>query len=54
MTASTLRRAALFAVPALFMVLGLFHPQENPEVGDDATLFLALHAGQPLLIGGLV
>ena len=54
MTGSSVRRAALFAVPALYAVLGLFHPQENPEVGDDATLFLALHAVQPLLIGGLV
>ena len=54
MTASTSRRAALFAIPALLVLLGLLHPQKNPEVGDDTTLFLALHAVQPLLVWGLV
>ena len=53
MTAS-IRRAALFGVPAMYVVVGLLHPQVNPEVGDDTTLFLTLHAVQPLLVGGLV
>jgi hypothetical protein len=47
------RRAFLFGVPFLYLVLGLFHPTSNPEVGDEAGLFIGLHIAQLVLIGGL-
>jgi hypothetical protein len=48
-----LRRTVLFGVPLLYLVLGLFHPAENPEVGDATGLFIGLHFAQLFLIGGL-
>jgi hypothetical protein len=48
-----LRRAVLFGVPFLYLVLGLFHPTSNPEVGDETGLFIGLHVAQLFLIGGL-
>ena len=47
------RRAVLFGVPFLYVVLGLLHPTSNPEVGDDTQLFIDLHVVQLVLIGGL-
>ncbi len=47
------RRAVLFGVPFLYLVLGLFHPTSNPEVGDETGLFIGLHVAQLFLIGGL-
>ena len=46
------RRAVLFGVPFLYIVLGLVHTA-NPEVGDETDLFIALHYAQLFLIGGL-
>ena len=46
------RRAVLFGVPFLYLVLGLLHPA-NPELGDETGLFIALHYAQLFLIGGL-
>jgi hypothetical protein len=46
------RRAVLFGVPFLYVVLGLLHT-DNPEVGDDTALFIRLHIAQLFLIGGL-
>jgi hypothetical protein len=47
------RRAILFGVPFLYVVLGLLHPMENPELGDETSLFIGLHIAQLFLIGGL-
>ena len=47
------RRAFLFGVPFLYVVLGLLHPTANPEVGDETALFINLHIAQLFLIGGL-
>jgi hypothetical protein len=47
------RRAVLFGVPFLYLLLGLLHPTANPEVGDDTGLFIWLHIAQLVLIGGL-
>ena len=46
------RRAVLFGVPFLYIVLGLLHPA-NPELGDETALFVGLHYAQLVLIGGL-
>ena len=46
------RRAVLFGVPFLYIVLGLVHTA-NPEVGDETDLFIALHYAQLFLIGVL-
>jgi hypothetical protein len=46
------RRAVLFGVPFLYIVLGLLHPA-NPELGDETALFIGLHYAQLFLIGGL-
>jgi hypothetical protein len=46
------RRAFLFGVPALYILLGLLHPA-NPELGEETALFIALHYAQLFLIGGL-
>jgi hypothetical protein len=43
----------LLGVPALYVVLGIFHPTENPELGDDTDLFVGLHVAQLFLIMGL-
>lgn len=48
-----LRRAVLFGVPFLYVVLGLLHPTSNPELGDETGLFIGLHVAQLFLIGGL-
>src|ERR1700754_3376682 len=48
-----LRTAVLLGVPALYVVLGLLHPTENPELGDDTDLFITLHVAQLVLIVGL-
>lgn len=48
-----LRRAVLFGVPFLYVVLGLLHPTANPEVGDETGSFIWLHVAQLFLIGGL-
>lgn len=47
------RRAVLLGVPFLYVVLGLLHPTENPEVGDPTGLFVGLHIAQLFLIWGL-
>ena len=49
---TVVRRAVLFGVPFLYLVLGLLHPA-NPELGDETALFIALHYAQLFLIGGL-
>jgi hypothetical protein len=46
------RRAVLFGVPSLYVILGLLHT-DNPEVGDESALFIWLHIAQLFLIGGL-
>jgi hypothetical protein len=48
-----LRRAVLFGVPFLYLVLGLLHPTSNPELGDETGFFIGLHVVQLFLIGGL-
>lgn len=48
-----LRRAVLFGVPLLYLVLGLLHAPSNPEVGDETGLFIGVHVAQLFLIGGL-
>ena len=50
---SRTRRSVLFGVPSLYLLLGLFHPTTNPEVGDDTTRWIVLHAAQLVLIGGM-
>jgi hypothetical protein len=47
------RRAILFGVPLLYLVLGLLHPNPDPGLGDDTGLFIGLHFAQLFLIGGL-
>jgi len=47
------RRAVLFGVPLLYLVLGLLHPNPDPVLGDETGLFIALHIAQLFLIGGL-
>jgi hypothetical protein len=46
------RRAVLFGVPFLYVLLGLLHT-DNPTVGDATRLFIVLHIAQLFLIGGL-
>jgi hypothetical protein len=46
------RRAVLFGVPFLYVILGLLHT-DNPEVGDATGLFIGLHVAQLFLIGGV-
>jgi len=48
-----IRRAVLFGVPLLYLVLGLLHPTPDPGLGDETGLFVGLHIGQLFLIGGL-
>lgn len=48
-----IRRAILFGVPFLYLVLGLLHPTANPEVGDETALFINLHLAQLFLVAGL-
>ncbi|MGH7559358.1 MAG: hypothetical protein ACREMD_16565 [Gemmatimonadota bacterium] len=47
------RRAFLFGVPFLYLVLGLLHPNPDPGLGDETGLFIGLHIAQLFLIGGL-
>jgi hypothetical protein len=47
------RRACLFGVPSLYLVLGLLHPPDNPELGEETGFFIGLHVAQLFLIGGL-
>ena len=47
------RRAFLFGVPLLYLVLGLLHPNPDPGLGDETSLFIGLHIAQLFLIGGL-
>ena len=47
------RWAVLLLAPVLYVVVGLLHPLENPGVGDDTALFIALHVAQLPLIAGL-
>jgi hypothetical protein len=47
------RRAVLFGVPFLYLVLGVAHPTSNPELGDETGFFIGLHVVQLFLIGGL-
>jgi hypothetical protein len=47
---TTLRRTVVFGAAAGYIVLGAVHPND-PDVGDDATLFIVLHVIQPALIG---
>ncbi len=49
----TWRRVLLLGVPSLYIVLGILHPTENPELGDDTDLFITLHVAQLFLIAGL-
>ena len=45
-----LRRAVVFTAVAGYFVLGIVHPMDDLEVGDDTTLYLWIHLVQPLLI----
>ena len=45
------QRIALFGGPLGLITFGLVHPTTDPEVGDDAGLFLLLHLILPILIG---
>lgn len=45
-----LRRAVIFTAVAGYFVLGIVHPMDDLEVGDDTTLYLWIHLVQPLLI----
>jgi hypothetical protein len=47
------RRAVLFGVPLLYLVLGLLHPMEDPVLGEETDVFIGLHIAQLFLIGGL-
>jgi hypothetical protein len=48
-----IRRAVLFGVPLLYLLLGLLHPTPDPDLGDETGLFVGLHIAQLFLIGGL-
>ncbi|MGH3029398.1 MAG: hypothetical protein ACRDNE_01270 [Gaiellaceae bacterium] len=48
-----MRRAFLFGLPLLYLVLGLLHPTPDPGLGDETSLFIGLHIAQLFLIGGL-
>lgn len=45
-----LRRAVVFTAVAGYFVLGIVHPMDDLQVGDDTTLYLWLHIVQPVLI----
>jgi hypothetical protein len=47
---TVLQRVALFGGPVGWIALGLVHPIEDPDVGDDASFFVLLHLVMPLLI----
>ena len=51
MKRSVLQQIALFGGPLAWVVLGLVHPISDPDVGEDADVFLLLHVIQPILIG---
>ena len=44
------RRAVLFGGPLGYIVLGLFHPMGDLDVGDATGLYIFLHLVQPVLI----
>ena len=48
-----IRRAFLFGVPFLYLVLGLLHPMMDPVVGEEAARFVGLHLAQLFLIAGV-
>ena len=52
-TRRPLRRAVLFGVPFLYILLGLVHPTANPELGDKTDPFVRVHIAQLFLIMGL-
>lgn len=47
------RRLVLFGTPLLYVVLGVLHPNPDPDLGDPTGLFIGLHIGQLFLIAGL-
>ena len=47
------RRLVLFGTPLLYVVLGVLHPNPDPDLGDPTGLFIGLHVGQLFLIAGL-
>lgn len=49
----TWRLVVLLGVPSSYVLLGLLHPTDNPELGDDTDLFIGLHIAQLVLIVGL-
>src|SRR5262245_33619961 len=51
MNRTVLQRIALFGGPLGLIVFGLIHPISDPEVGEEANLFLLLHLILPILIG---
>jgi hypothetical protein len=51
MDRTLLQRIALFGGPLGYIALGLFHPINDPQVGDEANFFVLLHVVQPILIG---
>jgi hypothetical protein len=51
MDRTVLQRIALYGGPLGYIALGLVHPINDPQVGDDAGFFVLLHVFQPVLIG---
>lgn len=49
----TWRLVVLLGVPSSYVLLGLLHPMNNPELGDETDLFIGLHVAQLVLIVGL-
>ena len=48
-----IRRSVLFGTPALYIVLGIIHPMEDPVLGEATGVFIGLHFAQMFLIAGL-
>jgi hypothetical protein len=48
---SALQQVALFGGPLGWIALGLVHPISDPDIGDEANVFVLLHLVQPVLIG---
>jgi hypothetical protein len=48
-----IRRTVLFGTPALYIVLGIIHPMEDPVLGEATGVFIGLHFAQMFLIAGL-
>jgi hypothetical protein len=51
MNRTVFQRIALFGGPLGLIAFGLVHPMNDPEVGEEANLFLLLHLVLPILIG---